>query len=252
MGTPRLDLKQEFERNNYIAFLDVLGFSEIVSRDDIKLLETYFTTITTVLNSVQEFKSKIQSCLISDSIILIAPFDQNGFTDILIAVRRIQRELLWLSIILRGAISHGQVYYNSEKNIIVGKGYIRTYNLEKEAVYPRVIIDPSIINHFGGDRFEFLNQINGGRFVVDNLIYRKPPGTSNIPDDAFFVNYMYNALKYGSDDENKISAIYELIKANLYSEQKHYSKYLWLRNYVVQTVNSLTLNSDWVKKFQSL
>lgn len=124
----KLNLKENIGEK-YVAFLDVMGFSNLVNNrgNNYDQLESYFTKITEILEKLRDDKAEIQSLLISDSIILIAPKDEQGFIQLLWAIRRIQSILLWKKILLRGAVSYGEIYYNDEKNIIVGKGFIRAY-----------------------------------------------------------------------------------------------------------------------------
>jgi hypothetical protein len=261
-----LNLKQNLE-DKFVAFLDVMGFSNLVNRGNTDDLESYFERITAVLDKLRQDKSEITSLIISDSIILIAPSGLTGFRQLLWAIRRIQSAILWRKILLRGAVSYGQVYYNKERNIIVGKGYIRAYMLEQEAVYPRVIIDPSIIKQISADKAAFLQKINKSIDYTfeDRLIYTNSQ-FSKIKDDGIFIDYANKSILKESLNGN-LQKVYEVIVENLYSEQKLYSKYIWLRDYFLETLkltHSYMLhpimdipkhNRDlhqWIEKFERL
>lgn len=264
----KLNLKENIGEK-YVAFLDVMGFSNLVNNrgNNYDQLESYFTKITEILEKLRDDKAEIQSLLISDSIILIAPKDEQGFIQLLWAIRRIQSILLWKKILLRGAVSYGEIYYNDEKNIIVGKGFIRAYLLEQEAVYPRVIIDPSIITRISNDKAEFFKKVNKTHDFnfEDRLIYTKGI-FSEITDDGIFIDYANKVVMKNSIDDC-IKYVYETIKKNLYSEQKLYSKYVWLRNYFLeifrltefsltdtasQTLNHKKAINNWIAKFERL
>ena len=118
-----LNLKENL-RDKFVAFIDVMGFSSLVNRDSVADLESYFLKVTEVLDKIRVDKGKIESFLISDAIILISPTGLQGLRDIILATRRIQSALLWKNILLRGAISHGKVFYDKNDNIIVGKGFM--------------------------------------------------------------------------------------------------------------------------------
>lgn len=264
--TNTLNLKDNLE-NKFVAFLDVMGFSNLVNGGSIDNLESYFEKITEVLDKLRQDKADIKSFLISDSIILIAPSGLSGFIQLLWAIRRIQSAILWRKILLRGAVSYGQVYYNKEKNIIVGKGFIKAYLLEQEAVYPRVIIDPSIIRQLSTDKKAFLKQINKTLDYTfeDRLIYKKSDFTK-ITDDGIFIDYANKSI--GKEELNgNLKKAYELIIDNLYSEQKLYTKYIWLKDYFLETLrytdfllnkNGVTSNKhkkdikNWIEKFERL
>src|SRR5262245_5054866 len=100
-----LNIENNLE-DKFVAFIDVLGFSNLVNTNDISNLESYFETITEVLDRIRIEKEVIESFLISDSIILIAPKGLNGLRQLLIAIRRIQSTLLLRKILLRGAVSY--------------------------------------------------------------------------------------------------------------------------------------------------
>lgn len=238
-----LNLKDNLT-DKFVAFIDVMGFSNLVNRDSVSDLESYFLTVTEVLNKIKTDKGEIQSLLISDAIILIAPTGLKGLRDIIIATRRIQSALLWRKILLRGAISYGQVFYDKNENIIVGKGFIKAYLLEQEAIFPRVIIDPSIIKIVAEDREGFFKSLhkNLDDSYDDRLVYRKSD-FSLISDDSIFIDYANKTILKFTINGN-IKKVYETINKNLYSDQKLYSKYVWLRDYFIER---LKLNYSYLK-----
>ncbi len=97
-------------KEKYVAFLDVLGFKEIVSKRNLNSLETYFNTIQQTLELIRQDKKNIESLLISDSTILISPDTKEDFKTLLRAVQTIQAKLAQQNIWIRGAISFGDVY----------------------------------------------------------------------------------------------------------------------------------------------
>lgn len=261
-----LNLKENL-KEKYVAFIDVMGFSNLVNKGNIDNLESYFSKITDVLDKIRLDKETIESFLISDSIILIAPDTVDGLKQLLAAIRRIQSALLWRKILLRGAVSFGQIYYNAEKNIVVGKGFIKAYLLEREAVFPRIILDPSIIKKNSQDKTDFLHLINGAENYnfEERLVYSKSEFTK-IGDDGIFVDYANKTIRKEGIDGN-IRKIYEVISENLYSEQKLYSKYVWLRDYFLECLRiNLSCSSglsktemnhrisltSWINKFERL
>lgn len=227
--------------DNFIAFIDVMGFSELVKHGDTDRLEEYFNTVTEILPRIQDGKPGLAYYLISDSIILISPGNLTGLKQLITAIRRIQSALLWKKILIRGAISHGQVFHDAAKNLIVGKGFIRAYLLEKEATYPRVIIDPAIVKLMADDRVDFLKKINKGDYLnfSKRLVYSRRPDTI-FNDDSLFVDYA-SRLVINNRLDGKVKPLYDLIHDNLYSDQKLYSKYIWLKEYCLETLQDISL-----------
>lgn len=228
-----LNLKEK-TKDKFVAFIDVMGFSNLVNKDSVTDLESYFTRVLEVLDRIRIDKGNIESFLISDAIILIAPSGLKGLKDIILATRRIQSALLWKKILLRGAISYGPIFYDKDDNIVVGKGFIKAYLLEQEAIYPRVILDPSIIKLIAEDREAFVRTIQKGLGddYDDRLIYKKSQ-FSRLNDDCIFVDYANKSILQLSLNEN-IKKVYETIAKNLYGDQKIYTKYVWLRDYFTE------------------
>jgi len=247
MSLPPLNIKDSIS-DNFVAFLDVMGFSNLVKNGNLKELEDYFNKIREILYALRNEKEKIKSFLISDSIILIAPSGLDGLRQLLIAIRRIQSVLLWKKILIRGAVSYGPVYYDKENNIIVGQGYIRAYLLEQEAKYPRVIIDPAIIKLVGQDRTSFLKSVNktlNYNYELRLVYVRSQFGL--IQDDGIFVDYANKSIK---KDEliGNMARLHKTIVDNLYSEQSLYSKYIWLKDYFLEVLKLTrhSINSESV------
>jgi hypothetical protein len=221
----------------YVAFLDVLGFSEMVGKEDTTRLQIYFNKVLDAFEVFDKEKATIQKLMVSDSIILIAPKTKVDFKILIRAIQSIQTYLIKEGIILRGAVSKGKVYYDETNKLIVGQGYIRAYKLEAEAIYPRVIIDPAIILDIAEDRI---------RFFAEMSVMNEADAMKNIPlidnrtnsplEDAISVDYAGRILTeaYNNDDTKDLKEIYEFVRKNLYSNQATYSKYLWLKNHFAE------------------
>lgn len=61
-----MELKSNL-KDKYVAYLDVLGFKELVYNKKIESLETYFTTVRESLKIIGTANQNIESLLISDS-----------------------------------------------------------------------------------------------------------------------------------------------------------------------------------------
>src|SRR5690554_6061306 len=86
--------------DKYVAFIDVMGFRNLVFGGRIDNLESYFSRIIEILNEIKREKASIESLMISDSIILIAPDTKEDFIQLLTAIRRIQSALLYKKILM--------------------------------------------------------------------------------------------------------------------------------------------------------
>lgn len=252
-----MKITEHLNTEKYVAFLDVLGFKEMVYNSDGKL-DIYFNTIQTVLNNINEDKPKIEYQLVSDSIILASDITKQDFITLLTAIQTIQAKCAIQNIWLRGAISIGSIYFNRQNNIVIGSGLNTAYLLETQAKYPRVIIDPKIISKGGFGTRELFMQENNSIFS-QNLMHQRRiilihdyrQVISNTENDAFWVSY---AERIAIDRIEDIQLVYENIQKELYDGQQHYSKYLWLKNYFTVCLDILSIrdNNEFYRKISEM
>ncbi len=161
-------------RDCYVAFLDILGFRQLVesSTTNVVLLKQIrdITSVTAKPTSgVKE--TSLGPCLMqvrafSDSIVIFAPTDQpdsnasNPLAQLLFVVRHLHDRVLKLDTCIRGGVAIGKMYWHPSWNITgdtpkggphdvlpltFGPGLNAAYDLEsKFAVFPRVLVDASI------------------------------------------------------------------------------------------------------------
>ena len=224
-------ISEELGEPKYVAFLDVLGFKNIVENKDSKL-DIYFSIITETIANFHSTGTSIQSQIVSDSTILACDQTIEEFSQLLKAIQLIQAKCAVNNIWFRGAITIGEIYFNSELNIVVGKGLSDAYLLESQEKLPRVIIDPRIIQSF--DTFNnFVKSLN--LYIPDKgfeipLIHddRLFDRNNFIINDVIFVAF---AEKILIDNVENLEIIYRFIREELYKGQTNYNKYLWLKNY---------------------
>lgn len=187
----RCDSELKYEKS-YVAFLDVLGFKQLVyskKKEDKKKIELYLKTVCEALDDLKKIPSKrdIGSIVISDSIILTVPFGNSrddhifNLRQLCIAILSLQNKLLGKDIWIRGAISCGDAHFDSRNKQIVGSAYVDAYLLEEKiAKYPRVILDNRIIKE--------LKCSNASCLI--NKINRLP--TTNRIDSPYSYNVLYD------------------------------------------------------------
>ena len=234
----------------YVAFIDVLGFTELVTNNSKEKLEKYFDIVELAFEIFKKHRRKLTKLAISDSIILISEDSQESFVLLLDAIQTLQVLLARRDIWVRGGISFGDVFFDEQSNTIVGKGFINAYLLEKEAVYPRVIIDPMILDKQKVTRREFYDNLNKApheRISQGKLIHDYGLGNHVrfTVDDSIFVCYANKILtrsisgeyKLAPGEASDIELVYSHLKKNLYGSQKHYPKYLWLKKYFQEVMH---------------
>lgn len=137
---------------SYVAFLDILGFSEIVNRavnnsaaNDLARLYKCHQMAAGLIAGDPKF-NVVQ---FSDSVVISRPYDKNHFTSFVKVVADYQRLLLLEGFLCRGGLSRGGHFSNG--SFMMSAGLVDAYNLEKDrARYPRVVISEELLNLLGG------------------------------------------------------------------------------------------------------
>lgn len=119
------------------------------------------------------------------------------------------RDFLTEGFLVRGGLSAGELYHKDQ--IVFGPALVRAYEIEnKEAIFPRVLIDSSLINRLNEDLEEpVIIKDQLGNYVVDPfpIIFR--------PAEAILTNIY------------KIDNIIEVIDTYINNEKKSNVRDLW-------------------------
>jgi hypothetical protein len=145
--------KTRFEQR-YVAFVDILGFSDIVKRMDAE--EHLFTTIRDALWKLssqsrgfteyrRKKKSDIRMAAFSDCYVLSEASSFKAWR-VLAAVQKLGADFLKEGILTRGAVVLGKAYH--EGPVLFGQGVVDAHNWESEvAKYPRIRVSGEVRKH---------------------------------------------------------------------------------------------------------
>lgn len=220
---------EEYSNEKYIAFIDILGFSKLICEvkterqfNSINIFNSMMHRIMKIIESPEkpieelpdEYKhlTDMKVTFISDCIILTSDNPLLVYSYVSI----IQALLIPAGYLTRGYLTKGKVCHEPENNLIWGEGYIRAYNGEKNAIYPRVVIDSKII--------EDMTQADVKSIQKDF-------------DGLYYVHYLHeNILKayIMLKEFDRIELIKDLIKEKIEEfkdNENILKKYLWLENY---------------------
>lgn len=207
--------------NTYVAFLDILGFKDLVERNDHAVLNEIFNdNIDEVLLEIQTDSKNlidgdynIQYLSVSDSIIFWSDGDDpHDFLTLCFVVRGILTIFLSLGIPLRGGIARGPLTVkNNKQNMnIFGKGLTKAYMIENGQQWSGAVIDPEIINHLNVT-YDFTVE------KLDSiLIYYKVPFSHGKILEFWVINWSYE-FAYAPDDVHPE----ELIKSSFSKYNKN-------------------------------
>lgn len=161
-------------RQHYVAFLDVLGFSEMVEADLVDQVQGNLAKLFRCHQSAAVIFRDDVNCQIiqfSDSIVVATPYDANRFEWFAARVADYQRLLLDERLLCRGGIAVDQHFSNG--SFTFSAGLIRAYRVEsKSARYPRVVVSPEVLSLVYPNRESvpaFLVKEDDGLFFVDYL-----------------------------------------------------------------------------------
>jgi hypothetical protein len=144
-------MKPELEER-VVAFVDILGFRDLVARmtaGDGALVETVSSAFASIervekqmYNDVGRAMMPTKEMTFFSDCIAISDLKEHFF-GVVVAARSLHIHLLSGGILTRGAIARGPTFH--DKRIIFGEGLTRAYELERHAaVYPRIIVTDEI------------------------------------------------------------------------------------------------------------
>lgn len=222
-------------KKGYVCFIDILGFSSYVKKTE-NLTNTYglfdfVKKFCYLFNDSATLNTEIS--FYSDSIVLTTTEINKLILAIYIAETYLKKQL---GLLFRGAICFGEYFH--EKGITFGPGVIRAYELEKQAIYSRIIIDKEIS----------IDTENINFFVdLDGITCLNPYSIILIDDLSFGDGVHYSEGEINSilikSFENHRKEILDNIKK--YKGTPVVDKYLWrIRpyNFICNLVSNIPFN----------
>lgn len=148
-----MDLHASNFKERFVAYFDILGFSDLVndSNGDISkqiLINKYKEIIEKSEKEVLEINSfsenRMKHVWFSDTFIF---FTEGGegidYRAIITCSQFFIKNMLYINEPLRGAISYGELYADTSKNIFVGKALIEAYKEAESQNWIGLILSPS-------------------------------------------------------------------------------------------------------------
>jgi hypothetical protein len=196
----------------FVAFLDILGFKELVENNSVETLQRiYLKTLEAGYRSgvdeaeafgfPKELTSSIRSIIISDSIIFWSQdLTMDSFMMLTSIVRAFCREAFYTGIVLRGGIAKGPLeetstasiskYNTIRAPIILGRGLTNAWNLESSQQWSGCVISDEVIDHLRTDTnsesTKLIEKIIELKWIVS---YKAPMKKGNVKD-YFCLNWV--------------------------------------------------------------
>lgn len=177
--------------NVYVAFLDILGFKDLVERNtheeleiiyaqffnSVKENDELFEALSKILQGHKGINTTVQSIIISDSIVLWTKDDDiNNFNMLVLAVRILIIKSFEIGIPLRGAITRGPLHVSTENSIqIFGKSLTSAYTTESHMELSGCMIEDECMEYVLGicGENEIFNNITSSNTIIQYLLPKK-------------------------------------------------------------------------------
>lgn len=193
----------------YVAFLDILGFKNILDKMDQKAAQNFIMrfskTIFQVFQSFEKKKAfKVKGYIVSDSLVLYSEdSSEKALVNLIEVVETICRdEYIQNNILIRGGIAKGDFarikasgLINLEKALIVGKSYVKAYQLEGV----NKVIGINLSKEVYQDILDYENQLDS-EFSHWSQIKSKAIMYKNKKDTYYLLKYI--TLDFLFDDNN--------------------------------------------------
>ena len=128
----------------WIACLDLLGFSDFVSRNPIVSVFAKYELCLEQFWHQQKRISKLEYVHFSDTFLIYAPDDTAAsFAAIESASRWLFNDLLQREIPVRGALACGEFYADTARSIFLGKALVEAVELEKRYNWIGLVLSQS-------------------------------------------------------------------------------------------------------------
>ncbi len=233
-------------KQRYIAFLDILGFKELVYRSEMdqEVLQRIDKAINYMhSNYMDNYEGDMpmvdlgkQVSFFSDSIVISYDvYNPGAGFFVLIDLVHICMDLISIGILVRGGVTVGSLIH--ENNKCYGPAMVRAYELEsKLAIYPRIVIDKSVIEYdlrYRGrannleEEMEFINNII--EVDKDGIIYLDYLSQQSEAND--YETYMYFICSVKIFIQNSLQMF-----TNNPRCERILAKYVWLKEYYNEVI----------------
>ena len=214
-----------------VAFLDIMGFKEIVEKSQLDDYSRMNLIKTLTDLQAQRFYGSIylgkdnpkELISFSDSIVISYSVSKGTILDIIYDILWMQIELAQAGLLLRGGVTIGDVFHSG--NVIVGPAMIKAFEMEsKIAIYPRVIVDPILIEYAYNNPTDFHTKDESKELLLSWLC----PCENNY----YFTNYLGMDAELREDYMPFLDHLHNLIEKGLGSTDLNVkSKYEWMKKY---------------------
>lgn len=200
--------------NRCVAFLDIMGFKDMVMRKPHQDMYKILTDIFSISNEFERFdelKNNIYITKFSDTIVIFSKTDDiENVKLFLIAVEYLFASSMNKEIPLKAAIAYGKISVNKKQLIFVGQPIIDAYLLEENLKYYGIVCHNSFEKH--------LKTIDQNKTI--EYTFRKKTNLKSGSITHLNIDW-YNSY-FGENKEKSIEELLEEISLNVSGEPRIY------------------------------
>jgi len=212
-------------RNRWFCYLDLLGFKDLVRTADVgRVIELYDDVIAKLEAGAHAKKSLgISYSWFSDTFILFSRGETlQEFTFLEQAGRLFFQRLILSDIPVRGALSHGKLYSNLERNIFIGEALIEAYEYGEKQNWLGFLLTPSVHRRLSGSELDVRSRYNY------RPVLRKGIVTHQMPENVF-------AFAFNNGTVNGANPLLSAIRRMKRNAPKHYQvKYVNTEQFILE------------------
>jgi len=250
-------------RSGIVTFLDILGFEINLRTESAQsiydMLQTFHhKAVNGPAGLAEKYAKQYDIHILSDCI--FKTLDMTHYHEEENAALSVMQEFMFNIVsqgslfyrhgkLLRGAITYGNFFTDGEKQILFGPAAARAFTLEsKYAFYPRIYIDPCVLNVFHNvllPQYPFgVTEGNVTTGTKDEFLTSFYSWITKGDDGIWFLDYLRTFRLWFPDNENPCSFIRKH-KAHIENmlnmpekdlKDDHLLKYLWLAHYHNETI----------------
>jgi hypothetical protein len=132
----------------YVAFVDILGFSDIVSRIERDKIPTRYDALVKALTDIGSRTKSLDLGMVgidfkyqsfSGSIVISSAGNADGLAFLLASLNILALSLLRTGLLIRGAIAKGELHHDDL--VMFGPAFLEAYHIEASITkYPRIVL----------------------------------------------------------------------------------------------------------------
>jgi hypothetical protein len=198
----------------YFAFLDLLGYRDLIKNDLNNGTEDLRTKLLSAFNSISDInESDVSIKAISDSIFLTLNNETLGFSYFANVLKKLQISFIKNGLLLRGGVAYNKHFENGK--VTYSPALVEAYQVESQtAFFPRIVIHSAVIEKLKNEGL--LSSIIKDRILVQHR-------------NTFQIHFIDDTN--WTDLKEQLSIISSNAESAINQDPKIFAKYWYLQDY---------------------